>query len=101
VLAELLPVVLLLAVLACAVIRPFGWPEAVVAVPAAAAVVSTGAISLDHVRADAARVGRTWRFAWPVTRPRFARPTRSSIRHCCAHRCCRCSTKRYVKARRP
>jgi arsenical pump membrane protein len=52
-----LSVVLLLGVLACAVIRPFGWPEAVVAVPAAAVVVGTGAISLDHARAEAGRLG--------------------------------------------
>ncbi|GAA5018744.1 arsenic transporter [Streptomyces siamensis] len=38
-------------------VRPFGWPEAVVAVPAAALVVVTGAISLDHVRAEAAHLG--------------------------------------------
>jgi arsenical pump membrane protein len=50
-------VVLLLALLACAVIRPFGWPEAVVAVPAAAVVVGAGAISLDHVRAECERLG--------------------------------------------
>lgn len=48
---------LLLAVLACAVVRPWGWPEAVVAVPAAAVVIGTGAISLDHARAEAERLG--------------------------------------------
>ncbi|MEU7023745.1 SLC13 family permease [Streptomyces sp. NPDC046203] len=56
-LAEALSVVLLVVVLACAVIRPFGWPEAVVAVPAAGLVVATGAISLDHAAAEAARLG--------------------------------------------
>ncbi|MGW0555792.1 SLC13 family permease [Streptomyces sp. NPDC002926] len=56
-LAEALSVVLLLAVLACAVVRPWGWPEAVVAVPAAAVVIGTGAISLDHARAEAERLG--------------------------------------------
>jgi arsenical pump membrane protein len=50
-----LPVVLLLAVLACAVIRP--WPEAAVAVPAAVLVIATGSISLDHARAEALQLG--------------------------------------------
>ncbi|MEW2246506.1 SLC13 family permease [Streptomyces sp. NPDC006975] len=55
--AETLSAVLLALVLACAVVRPWGWPEAVVAVPAAAIVVGTGAISLDHAREEAARLG--------------------------------------------
>ena len=55
--AEALSVVLLAAVLGFTVFRPRGLPEAVVAVPAAAVVVLTGAISLDHFRAQAERLG--------------------------------------------
>ncbi|MGW2958495.1 arsenic transporter [Streptomyces sp. NPDC001220] len=56
-LAETLSVLLLAAVLAWAVIRPRGWPEAVLAVPAAGVVIATGAISLDHAREEAERLG--------------------------------------------
>ncbi len=38
-------------------IRPFGLPEATVAVPAAGLVMATGAISLDHARAEAELLG--------------------------------------------
>ncbi|MEV5986774.1 SLC13 family permease [Streptomyces sp. NPDC052051] len=55
--AEALSVGLLVVVLACAVMRPWGWPEAVVAVPAAGLVIVTGAISLGHAREEAVRLG--------------------------------------------
>ncbi|KNB53225.1 SLC13 family permease [Streptomyces caatingaensis] len=55
--AELLSAGLLVAVLVCAVVRPWGWPEAVVAVPAAGLVIGTGAIPLGHARAEAERLG--------------------------------------------
>ncbi|ANZ20358.1 membrane efflux protein [Streptomyces noursei ATCC 11455] len=56
-LAEALSVGLLVVVLVCAVVRPRGWPEAVVAVPAAGVVIATGAVPLEHVRAETERLG--------------------------------------------
>ncbi|MEU6805191.1 SLC13 family permease [Streptomyces neyagawaensis] len=56
-LAEVLSVFLLIVVLGAAVARPFGLPEAVVAVPAAAIAVATGAVSLDHARDEAELLG--------------------------------------------
>ncbi|WP_413761397.1 arsenic transporter [Streptomyces sp. MMBL 11-3] len=56
-LATTLSAVLLVAVLAGAVIRPFGLPEATVAVPAAALLMATGAVPLDHARAEAELLG--------------------------------------------
>jgi arsenical pump membrane protein len=55
--AEALSVVLLVLVLAGALVRPWGWPEAVVAVPAAVVVVGTGAILNVTARIDSAAGG--------------------------------------------
>ncbi|PWI13743.1 arsenic transporter [Streptomyces sp. Act143] len=56
-LAEVLSISLLVAVLAWAVIRPRGLPEAVLAVPAAGLAIATGAISPDHAWSEAERLG--------------------------------------------
>ena len=56
-LAEAVSAVLMLAALAGAVVRPWGWPEAVVAVPAAVVVIGIGAISLSQARAEAEQLG--------------------------------------------
>ncbi|MEU5891039.1 arsenic transporter [Streptomyces sp. NPDC047461] len=56
-LAETLSIALLVAVLAWAVVRPKGLPEAVLAVPAAGLVIATGAISPDHAWAEVERLG--------------------------------------------
>ena len=56
-LAEAVSAVLLLVTLAGAVVRPWGWPEAVVAVPAAVVVIGIGAISLSDARAETGQLG--------------------------------------------
>ncbi|MEV0924364.1 SLC13 family permease [Streptomyces spongiicola] len=56
-LAEALSAFLLLLVLFCAIVRPFGVPEATAAVPAAALLIATGAISTAHAAEEVARLG--------------------------------------------
>jgi arsenical pump membrane protein len=48
---------LLIVVLGAAVVRPWGWPEATVAVPAAILVIAIGAISPHRALTQAARLG--------------------------------------------
>jgi len=54
---EVLAALLLLAVLAFAIVRPRGLPEAVAAVPAAVLVVVTGALGTERVQQEAGRLG--------------------------------------------
>ncbi|MBB5938740.1 SLC13 family permease [Streptomyces zagrosensis] len=56
-LLELLSVAALVVVLGCAVVRPFRWPEAVFAVPAAALLIAAGALPLKDVGEEAVRLG--------------------------------------------
>jgi arsenical pump membrane protein len=55
--AESISVAMLALVLAFAVIRPWGWAEAVVAVPAAILVIAVGAISPHRALMEAQRLG--------------------------------------------
>ncbi|GAA2431862.1 SLC13 family permease [Streptomyces macrosporus] len=52
-----LSVAALVVVLLCSVVRPFRWPEAVFAVPAAAVVVAIGAIPPEDAWEEAERLG--------------------------------------------
>ena len=54
---ETISLIALLAVLAWAVTRPRGWPEAVAAVPAAAVLMATRAIPVSAAVAEARRLG--------------------------------------------
>ncbi|MEV7597065.1 arsenic transporter [Kitasatospora sp. NPDC089797] len=55
--AEALSIVLLALVLVCAVVRPWGWPEAVVAVPAAGLLIGVGALPPSAALAEVERLG--------------------------------------------
>ncbi len=64
--AEVISAVALAAVLAWAVRRPRGWPEAVAAVPAAVLVVAIGAVSLSAAWAEARQLAPVVGFLWCV-----------------------------------
>ena len=55
--AETVSVAMLAFVLGFAVVRPWGWGEAVAAVPAAILVIAVGAISPHRALAEAERLG--------------------------------------------
>ena len=55
--SETVSLIALLAVLAWAVIRPRGWPEAVAAVPAAVILIAAGAIPAGGAGAEARQLG--------------------------------------------
>ena len=55
--AEAVSTGLLAVVLIAAVVRPWGWPEAVIAAPAAVIVVATGAIDPHQALGQAERIG--------------------------------------------
>jgi arsenical pump membrane protein len=55
--AEIVSLIALLAVLAWAVTRPRGWPEAVAAVPAAVILVAVGALPATRAADEARRLG--------------------------------------------
>ncbi|MEU5401771.1 SLC13 family permease [Streptomyces sp. NPDC005963] len=55
--ATALAALLLVVVLLAAVVRPWGWPEAVIAVPAAVVAIATGLLPLDRAWQEAEQLG--------------------------------------------